>query len=416
MAPRAPVRPSPIPLYRIDLSLPPEQRYLQIAQDFGPKMREIKPLFDEVLSIIIPWPRLRHWIEFLASIFLRRVYSPEETRELKGIAQASGIALYILIVLNVLLDSLLGCTSGGVMTALDKKGGKRAPGPEEERMLHFRTLDWGMDPLRNVLVELEFVRSRSEKPEKVIARSVTYAGFVGVLTGVRWVQLFSFGKSHVLTWNREGLSISLNFRPNHYCSTFKLRLHQLLVIFSFRPSIASHLRNAIFPDVAEPSPKPIMELTAAMAQQKAAPCYLVLCDGKTTAVIEKDLIGAKVRESKEFIVHTNHDTKSEDPAEPAQSEKSSLLGMELTLEESEERRECAQKKWDALVKRLDKKQNEALEKGEAAQVKPPMVREDRLREWVRAYPIMNECTHFGCIMDAKTGTFRFLEKGSEDAR
>ena len=71
------------------------------------------------------------------------------------------------------------------MTALDKKGGKRASGPDEQRMLHFRTMDWGMDPLRGVLVELEFVRSRSPEPEKAIARTVTYAGFVGVLTGVR---------------------------------------------------------------------------------------------------------------------------------------------------------------------------------------------------------------------------------------
>lgn len=124
MAPRAPVRPEPIPTYRIDLSLPPEQRYLQVATDFGPKMRHITPLFDEVLSSMIPWPQLRRWIEFLASIFLRRVYSSEETRELKGIAKASGVALYILIALNVLLDSLLGCTSGGVMTSLDKKGGR----------------------------------------------------------------------------------------------------------------------------------------------------------------------------------------------------------------------------------------------------------------------------------------------------
>jgi hypothetical protein len=185
MAPRAPVRPEPIPSYRIDLSLPPEQRYLQVATDFGPKMREITPLFDEVLSTMIPWPQLRRWIEFLASIFLRRVYSTEETEELKGIAKASGVALYILIALNVLLDSLLGCTSGGVIASLDKKGGRRAPGLEEERMLHFRTLDWGMDPLRSVLVQLEFIRSESDTPEKVIARTVTYAGFVGVLTGVR---------------------------------------------------------------------------------------------------------------------------------------------------------------------------------------------------------------------------------------
>jgi hypothetical protein len=57
-------------------------------------------------------------------------------------------------------------------------------------MMHFRTLDWGMDGLRDVLVVLEFVRSESETPEKVLYRTVSYAGFVGVLTGVRLVYPF----------------------------------------------------------------------------------------------------------------------------------------------------------------------------------------------------------------------------------
>lgn len=90
-----------------------------------------------------------------------------------------------MIALNVILDSLLGCTSGAVKTAV-KRDAKTMGGEDEEaRMIHFRTLDWGMDPLRDVLVTLEFVRSDSEKPDEVVARSVTYAGFVGVLTGVR---------------------------------------------------------------------------------------------------------------------------------------------------------------------------------------------------------------------------------------
>jgi hypothetical protein len=185
MAPEAPPRNlEPIPTYRIDLSLPPEQRYVQVATDFAPSMCALTPIFDEVLAYIIPWPRLRRWIELLASISLRRVYSSEETKELKGIAKASGVELYILIALNVLLDSLLGCTSGGVMTTVEKRG-RRKDEAQEERMMHFRTLDWGMDQLRSVLVVLEFVRSESDEPEKVIARSVTYAGFVGILTGVR---------------------------------------------------------------------------------------------------------------------------------------------------------------------------------------------------------------------------------------
>jgi hypothetical protein len=151
-----------------------------------------------------------------------------------------------------------------------------------------------------------------------------------------------------------------------------------------------------------------------MAQLPTSPCYLILCDGELTTVIEKELIGGRVRNSKEFIVHTNNDTKSENPVLPAQPEKSKILEMEVFIEESEDRRACFQKKWDCLMRRHEK-WNETLENKETFELKPPMVREDRLREWVRAFPIMNECTHFACLMDAKTGTIRFLERGSEDA-
>jgi hypothetical protein len=148
-------------------------------------MKALTPLFDEVLLLFIPFAPIRRLIESLASLFLFRVFSKEETQELKGIAKASGVSLYFLIALNVLLDSLLGCTSGGVMTDITPK--KKAM--KEKRMMHFRTLDWGMDGLRSVLVVLEFVRRGSSEPEKVIARTVTYAGFVGVLTGVRYPPL-----------------------------------------------------------------------------------------------------------------------------------------------------------------------------------------------------------------------------------
>ncbi|PNP40478.1 hypothetical protein TGAMA5MH_07475 [Trichoderma gamsii] len=178
-----------IPTYRIDLDFPPAERYVKLATDFAPRMKEITPLFDTVLGSVVPWAWLRSIIKFVAFLVLRRVYSSEETQELAGIAKGSGVDLYFLVAFNVLLDSLLGCTSGGVLTRL-KKGeinlADRQADPERRaRMMHFRTLDWGMPELRSVLVVLEFVRSKSEDPQTVIARTVTYAGFVGVLTGVR---------------------------------------------------------------------------------------------------------------------------------------------------------------------------------------------------------------------------------------
>jgi hypothetical protein len=185
----------PIPTYRIDLSLPPALRYQALATDLSPQMKELTPIFDTVLSIVIPWRKTRYAIEWLASLLLRRVFSDEESQELRGIAEASGVPMYFLVALNVLLDSLLGCTSGGALVVprnSKRKRFRRGSGEnvEEElrdRMMHFRTLDWDMDGLRSVLVVLEFVKSKSAEPEKVLARSITYAGFVGCLTGVRYV-------------------------------------------------------------------------------------------------------------------------------------------------------------------------------------------------------------------------------------
>ncbi|KIN08713.1 hypothetical protein OIDMADRAFT_23483 [Oidiodendron maius Zn] len=393
MAPRLPVTASAlaeesIPTYRIDLSLPPAERYVEVATDFAPRMKMITPLFDEVLVPLIPWAFMRRFIEFVASLILRRVYSSEETQELKGISRASGLDMYFLVALNVLLDSFLGCTSGGVLTQ-PQKGASSSD--RNERMMHFRTLDWGMSSLRSVLVVLEFVRSKSAEPEKVIARTVTYAGFVGVLTGVR-----------------QNLSLSLNFRPNHNCSTFSLLVHQTLIIFGIRPSIASVLRNAFF--LLEGSPLPVDDLAKRLTETLASPCYLICSTPSKTIVVEKDLLDGKIRSATDFIVHTNHDIKSDDPSDPAhsQKEKSSFAGMESLLDDSETRRDCVCKKWNSLVKRQERKMIEEGREGA-----PVAVKEKTLRGWVKAFPTMNECTHFGCIMDPALGTIRWIERGVE---
>jgi hypothetical protein len=64
-----------------------------------------------------------------------------------------------------------------------------------------------------------------------------------------------------------------------------------------------------------------------------------------------------------------------------------------------------QKRWNTLLKR----RAATLEEG------PPSVRESTLVRWVQKYPVMNECTHFGCLMDPKTGGIRWIERGAGNA-
>ncbi len=135
------------PRYTIDLSLPPSRRYRHVAADFRPQTATLPVLFDEIVQENMPNVSISQ-IPWLARLLLRRVYYKEETEELRGISEAIGIELLLLVALNVLLDLFMGCTLGAAKVD-DLQGATK--------MLHFRTLDWGMNQLRKVIVHLDFV-------------------------------------------------------------------------------------------------------------------------------------------------------------------------------------------------------------------------------------------------------------------
>jgi hypothetical protein len=72
-----------------------------------------------------------------------------------------------------------------------------------------------------------------------------------------------------------------------------------------------------------------------------------------------------------------------------------------------------QRKWDSLKARQEKKFREREER-EGREEEVVSVREETLKGWMKADPVMNESTHFACILDPKMGVIRFLERGLED--
>ena len=123
------------PRFTINLSLPPFGRYHKLARAFKTRIQGLPVLFDEVVQEIHLPPT---WARKIARLCLRKVYSTEETEELRGICKITGLEMYLLVAYNVLLDLFMGCTSGGARVQ------------DSGSMLHFRTLDWGMDVLRCV--------------------------------------------------------------------------------------------------------------------------------------------------------------------------------------------------------------------------------------------------------------------------
>ncbi|KAI4175581.1 MAG: hypothetical protein LQ343_001572 [Gyalolechia ehrenbergii] len=365
------------PKYTIDLSLPPAERYKHVAIDFKQEISALPALFDDLVGKLLPWLPVER-VQRFARLFLRRLYSNEETEEIRGIHEVTGIEMYLLVSYNVLLDLFMGCTSGGM---------KVEDGNISARMLHFRTLDWGMDPLREVVVCLDFV----EKPGgSVIASTISYVGFVGILTGVK-----------------KGLSVSLNFRPNHIISSrfsnLRYYSHYLLILLGFQPPIASILRQCIIPSKhplknLRSSGTSLEQVIKRVASMKTTASYLIFCNGTRTTTMEKDHKTASVRSSSDFIVACNHDQVQESESTSGDAQSSTAddalkaTGMDMLVEESRSRQE----KLAGLWKR--------------ATAKDSTITLRKLKGWISKYPITNEETHFAAILDPTAGTIAWVRR------
>jgi len=378
------------------------------------KAADVNSLLNSIIATTLPVtllgttfiPQLLHGgIILLGRILLRRVFTDEETAEIRGISRETGIPRFQLVIFNVLLDLLLGCTSGGVLfDGVDNDGddaergdaspqkpsttystSRNSPGASSHRfrqtayrrardqataqsgrIAHFRTLDWSMDPLRHLTVQLEYVQSEGGP---VIARTVGYFGYVGVLTGVR-----------------KGLSISLNHRATHDGSTWRkelsFRWHQVMVFLGRRPSISSTLRYFLLPPTLpdtsventnwgkwkktsrgfRPSPTqsttphqplpeqhdlpatiPIDSILTSLATSPSTSAYLILCTPQKVHSLELDNRNlVSVSSSTTFLTTTNHDIAHESSgSQPPPSTPAAIPFMEEIIAESMNRKESA---------------------------------------------------------------------------
>ncbi|OJJ63067.1 hypothetical protein ASPSYDRAFT_86711 [Aspergillus sydowii CBS 593.65] len=449
------------PIHRINLSLPPAERYSALARLYRPQLCALTSLFDDLVLGLFPesyFPRIKS----LARLFLRRVYDGEETQELRGIADATGIEMYLVVALNVLLDLLMGCTSGAALSSPSSSPsslsptGEQANGEEENRMLHFRTLDWDMPALRHLVVKLEFVADDIED-SPVLATNITYVGFVGVLTGVR-----------------QGLSVSLNFRPNHDASSWvkqaKFYGSHLLVLLGFKRSIASVLRHVIIPSTTKKQARfswlrpqgrkeaahqlSLSDAVSRIIRMPSTACYLILCDGREAYVLEKDYKTTTVESSSSFIVATNSDRGADpqalDPSTQQEHRGASLttgepIAMVDLIKDSIERRACMQAHWDKKVSEARQASRHALQAAQAR--RDPLRRTrssqrqtttvsssaaiataasddtlpdaevtatlDEIVAWTTQFPTTNEMTHFSAVMDPVKGSVAWVRRYPE---
>ena len=232
------------------------------------------------------------------------------------------------------------------------------------------------------------------------ASSITYIGYVGVLTGVR-----------------KGLSISLNFRPTHDSSgrfsNLRFYTHHLLVLLGFQPSISSLLRGYLLPDLSSNNsrihPVTLESIKRDIPYVTTTAAYLIFCDGDNAITIEKDHHNALIREAKDFIVATNHDVAEENMTrsfKPTHEDSFKTL-LDGIVVGSISRRVAVVKLWEKSLKSAKRNSLKTATAHEKDLTKESII------GWMNADPILNEETHFATIMDPKDGkvvwTKRYLE-------
>jgi hypothetical protein len=226
--------------------------------------------------------------------------------------------------------------------------------------------------------------------------------------------------------HRQGLSISFNFRSNmkalralSYRKRTQYCAGKVLVLLGRRPSVSSTLRKYIIPStrVAEEkdyqlndSKLPTLQnVIDTFTRVETAQCFIIVCNGTKTTVIEKDWKTAVLRSDDSCIVCTNHDQAEEDGATTISEDhngqnmaqgnipvSATLAGMEEILEESVERKQWIEQKWTRARNRY-LKHNPGTEDNDAA------VTLRQVQEWITSEPVFAECTHFAVIMDPNTG-------------
>ncbi|PAV85130.1 hypothetical protein WR25_04544 [Diploscapter pachys] len=167
-----------VPWFTVDLDAPPHERWKDIAIRYKVEMGEVIDMIEGLLDGIIPG--IFNFIEKSMADAAPRMPMPYRD-EIQGIADYSGIPLGRCVMFNIFYEVSSFCTS---IVAQDPDG----------HIIHARNLDFGeffgwnttthewtiATQLRKMLVNLNW-----KKNGAVLFKSISFAGYSGILSGMR---------------------------------------------------------------------------------------------------------------------------------------------------------------------------------------------------------------------------------------
>uniref|UniRef100_A0AC35U678 Ceramidase n=1 Tax=Rhabditophanes sp. KR3021 TaxID=114890 RepID=A0AC35U678_9BILA len=168
-----------LPWFNVNLDLPPRERYKHVVAPLGLEMQAVINTLKQMAGILGPLPM--EIIETLMTGAYESRFPLTYREEIEGIAEASGVAVADLAMMNIFYELSRFCTS--IIADNDKN-----------EIFHVRNLDFGQlmvwnitsqswqltDCLKKASVNLNFLRNG-----KVIFKGTTMAGHVGLITAMK---------------------------------------------------------------------------------------------------------------------------------------------------------------------------------------------------------------------------------------
>jgi beta subunit of N-acylethanolamine-hydrolyzing acid amidase len=189
------------PRFVVDLGSPPKDRWRHVMEVYKDRMLEIEEILDGLLADAIG-PKKSSFIQAVGSAGLKTIQSSVLfNSELKGISKVTGLGVGKLIAMNLVYEASACCTSvvlpslGQQRAGSDEnnedddddddgagagEGSVEPPASDGGFPIHARTMDWAMDFLRDVTIEVDF-----QLDGQTIFLATTWPGYVGVFTGMR---------------------------------------------------------------------------------------------------------------------------------------------------------------------------------------------------------------------------------------
>lgn len=243
--------------YTVYLDKPASTRWNRVVDDHKPyiqqAVKEIDAMFAGVTKTVASYV-----LEY-ASQFGYVLYNDE----LEAIAERAEVKLGDLIMLQLAYEMFACCTCA-VFNINDQP-------------IHVRTMDWDMPVLKKLTVEIEF-----KNENKTVFLATTWAGYVGVLTG-----MIPGICSVALNYRKTGDDYFSNFMRairGKWPASFLIR--KVLETCDDYNIIIQNLSNS----------------------QLIAPCYLIICGLKHCKVITRDR-DKEVKQQKpsKYVIQTNND-------------------------------------------------------------------------------------------------------------